>query len=246
MLPKLPMRPILPLLALSLLLSTSPRAGILGDDSNQEESDDYISLPLLRLSVDGGFSQWIISDDTSLTSADKAYYDDQQQGQDISADAIVYFLPRGGIGLTWIWFLSRTQADNLVPYKDNLAHDLKERVSIIYIGPSFWTRLRAGRYGLAHVGFGAGYLGVLDTWTDNGMPNKVEAKTFALVTSLGWDYSIFRWVGIGISGRFVFSNIAEFTYNGEKIKAEDPENLYWWYNLPLYRLELNAGLRFFL
>lgn len=236
-----------PLLLILLAVSAAPlRAGVLGDDYNEAESDDYISLPMLRLSVDAGFSQWMISDDSSLTSAGKAYVDDQQQGTDYSVDAVCYFLPRGGFGLTWIWFLSRTDANDLVLSAGGSPHDLKERVSITYIGPSFWTRLQAGRYGMTHVGFGAGYLGVLDTWTDNGESNKVEAKTFAIVTSLGWDYSIMRFIGLGISGRFVFSNIKEWTYNGEKMKAEDPDNQFMWYNVPLYRLELNAGLRFFL
>ena len=228
------LRTLLPLFTM-VALAAPLHAGVLGDDFNQEESDDYVSLPMLRLSVDAGFSQWMISDDTSLTSAGKSYVDDQQQGTDLSVDAVCYFLPRGGFGLTWIWFLSRTDADNLVLRQGGAAHDLKERVSITYIGPSFWTRLRTGRYGMTHVGFGAGYLGVLDAWLDNGISNKVEAKTFAIVTNLGWEYSVMRFIGFGISGRFVFSNIKEWTLNGEKVKVEDPENQFMWYNVPLYR-----------
>lgn len=235
---------LLPILLAALAAPLS--AGVLGDDFNQEESDDYVSLPMFRLSVDGGFSQWMISDDTSLTAAGKAYFDDQQQGLDYSADFVCYFLPRGGFGLTWIWFLSRTDADDLVLETGGSPHDLKERLSITYIGPSFWTRLNTGRYGMTHAGFGAGYLGILNTWTDNGIANTVEARTFAIVTSLGWEYSFMRFIGLGISGRFVFSNIKEWTYNGEKVKVEDPEDQYMWYNMPMYRLELNAGLRFFL
>lgn len=231
---------------LALALSAPLRAGVLGDDFNEEENDDYVSLPLLRLSLDAGFSQWIISDDSTLTTAGKSYSDDQQQGQDVSGEAICYFLPRGGVGLTWIWFISRTESMDQALRRGGPVVDLTERVSITYIGPSFWTRLRAGRFGMAHVGFGAGYLGVLDTWKENGVSHKVEAKTYALVTSLGWDYSIFRFIGLGISGRFLFSNITEWTLDGEKQKAEDTLDQYMWYNVPLYRFELNAGLRFYL
>lgn len=228
-----------PLLLLSL-------AGVLGDDLNQEENDDYASLPMLRLSLDAGFSHWISSDDTGTTAAGSAYEDDQQQGQNLSADLVAYFLPRGGIGLTWIWFLSRTEAEDLVYRPGYTALDIKERVSITYLGPSFWSRLIAGRYGLVHAGFGAGYLGLLNTWTANGEPHKVEAKTWALVTSVGYDYTYARWGGIGISGRFVFSNIDEWTFDGEKVVTEDVNDEYMWYNWPLYRVELNAGLRFHL
>lgn len=226
-----------------LLLSL---AGVLGDDLNQEENDDYASLPTLRLSVDAGFSHWIRPEDSTLTTAGKAYVDDQERGWNLSADAVAYFLPRGGFGLTWIWFLSRSEADDLIVRPGGPAHDIKERTSFTYIGPSFWTRIRAGRYGLAHVGFGAGYLGVLDTWTDNGTSHRVEADTWAIVTSLGWDYTYARWGGLGLNGRFVFSNIKEWTYNGEKVVVEDVNNEFTWYNVPLYRLELNAGLRFYL
>lgn len=235
------------LFAALLLAPAGPlRANILGDDLNSEESDDYVSLPMMRLSVDGGVSQWLMGDDSGLTSAGKKYINDQRTGRDLSVDATCYFLPRGGIGLTWIWFISRTAAENLVFTPGAPAHDLKERLSMTYIGPSFWTRLRAGRYGLVHVGFGAGYLSVLNTWTDNGEAVKVEAKTYGVVTSLGWDYSFLRYLGIGLNGRFIFSNVKEWTRNGEKIRLEDPEDETVWTNVPLYRLELNAGLRIFL
>jgi hypothetical protein len=232
--------------AFAFLASTPLHGGVLGDDFNQEEDDDYVSLPLLRLSVDAGFSQWIIPDDTLLTTAGKAYADDQQQGQAVSAEAVCYFLPRGGVGLTYIWFLSRTESFDQPLRKGGPPVDVTERVAITYIGPSFWTRIRAGRFGLAHAGFGAGYLAFQDTWKENGISHKAEAQTFALVTSLGWDYSIFRFIGIGISGRFLFSNIREWTVDGVKQSAEDPFNQFMWYNVPLYRFELNAGLRFFL
>ena len=233
---------ILPL----VFLLAPAKAGVLGDDFNYEESEDYLSLPRLRLSVEGGFSQWLFPEDTSLTSGGKKYADDQQAAWNAAADAIYYFAPRGGVGLSWVWFLSRTQTQDLVVRSGGGPHDLKERMSIVYLGPSFWTRVRAGRFGLAHAGFGAGYLGLRDTWTDNGASNVVEARTFALVTSLGWDYSIFRFVGVGINGRFVFSNIKEWRLNGEKVVVEDPLNQFYWFNVPLYRLELNAGLRIFL
>lgn len=240
----MPFRPLAFLLPFILLAPV--QAGVLGDDYNQEESEDYISLPRLRLSVEGGFSQWIIPDDTSLTTNGKKYVDDQQSAHNASADAVFYFAPRGGVGLTWIWFLSRTAADDLVLRAGGGPHDVRERVSIVYLGPSFWTRVHAGRFGLAHAGFGAGYLGFRNTWTDNGEANVAEAKTFALVASLGWDYSIFRFVGVGINGRFVFSNIKEWRLNGEKVVVEDPFNQFYWFNVPLYRLELNLGLRVFL
>jgi hypothetical protein len=234
------------LFALLSLGAAPASAGILGDDLNSEEDDDYVSLPMLRLSVDAGFSQWMLSSDTTLTKAGKAYLNDQKQGQDLSGEAVCYFHPRGGVGLTWIWFLSRTENSGEALRIGGPVVDIQERVSITYIGPSFWTRLRAGRFGLAHVGFGAGYLGVRDTWKENAIPHLVEAKTYAIVTSLGWDYSIFRFLGIGASGRFVFSNIDEWTFDGEKQKAEDPFNQYMWYNVPLYRFEANLGLRFYL
>ncbi|HLP40555.1 MAG TPA: hypothetical protein VK465_03525, partial [Fibrobacteria bacterium] len=63
---------------------------------------------------------------------------------------------------------------------------------------------------------------------------------------LGYDYTLMRFVGLGINGRFFFSNVAEYTLNGEKRVIKDVENKYSYYNVPLYRLELNVGLRFYL
>ena len=68
-----PLALVLPLLALLLLVPA--RAGVLGDDYNEEEGEDYLGLPRLRLSLEGGFSQWLFPEDTSLTAAGKKYLD---------------------------------------------------------------------------------------------------------------------------------------------------------------------------
>lgn len=239
---------LLPHFALLLCLFTpsSLRAGVLGDDLNEEEDNDYVSLPTLRLALDYGYSHVIVPEDTLATAAGKDYLDDAQNARNFSADLVWFFLPRGGIGLTWIWFLSRSEAENLVLHPGDVPTDFKERASFTYYGATCWTRLRLGRHGLAHVGFGAGYLGIRDDWTENGDPYKVKAETFALVTSLGWDWSFMRNLGLGLSGRFFFSNVKEWTLNGETIRLQDPDDSRVWTNVPLYRLELNAGLRFFL
>lgn len=240
------MRPPLAAVLLLLLLCAAPRAGVLGDDLNDEEDDDYVSLPRLRLAVDYGYSHAIVPEDTLATSAGKEYQDDAQNARNLSADLVWYFVPRGGIGLSWIWFLSRAEAENLVLHKGDVPTDFEERASFTYYGAACWTRLRLGRYGLAHVGFGAGWLGIRDNWSENGEPYRVKAETFALVTSLGWDWSFMRYLGLGLDGRFLFSNLKEWTLNGEKVKLEDPADKSYWTNVPLYRLEINAGLRFFL
>ncbi len=237
---------LLVLLPLLLACAAPLRAGVLGDDLNEDEGADYVSLPKLRLSVEAGLSQWLMPDDSNFTKAGKRYADDQQSGRDMSADVVYYFLPRGGAGLTWIWFISRTSADDIVFHPGDSPMDVEERLSIYYIGPSFWTRVRAGRYGLIHAGFGGGYLHVLDTWTADGEAVRVEAKSYAFVTSIGWDYSFLRYLGLGLNGRFVFSTVQEWTRNGERIRVVQPEEKNWWSNWPLYRLELNAGVRVFL
>lgn len=242
------MPPRLPMLALGLLmaLAAPSRAGILGDDFNQEEKEDYAGLSAFRLAGDFGVSKWLISSDSTLTSAGEDFYEDTELGWNFSGDAIYYFTPRGGLGLTAIWFFSRASVRNVTFYPEDGPVDMRERIHFTYIGPSLWTRIHAGRYGMAHAGFGAGYFKVLDAWNYNGEPGRVEAETFAIVTSLGWDYSVARHLGVGLNGRFFFSNIAEYTYNGEKVVIEDVENKYTAYNMPMYRFELNVGLRFFL
>lgn len=234
------------LLFLLLVLPLAPRAGILGEEYNVDEVDDYASLPALRLAGEFGFSQWLMPSDSNETKQGKAYYEDFERGWNTSGDAVWYFLSRGGVGLTWIWFLSKASIQDAVLWEGDIVRDRTQRASFSYLGPSFWTRMRAGRFGLVHAGFGAGRFAVLETWTDNGIPNRVTAKTYALVTSLGYDYTLMRTVGLGVNGRFFFSNIVEYTINGETVKVVDTENKYSAYNIPMYRLELNVGLRFYL
>ncbi len=231
--------------ALPLLFALPASAGsVLGEDFNEDDAHDYKGLPDFRLSIEGGFSQWMIDPD-SVSAEYKTYDDDLKRGWDGTAELDYFPWPKGGIGFTWIWFLSRASATNITHWEnEQVVHDFKDRASFVYIGPTFLSRLRLGRKGMLVAGFGGGYLDVSDNWTDNTVVNKVTAHNFALMAEVGWDREIHRYLAIGINGRFVFSNLRDYTYNGKQVRISDPENKYMWYNVPLERLELNLGLRF--
>jgi hypothetical protein len=235
-------------LALLVLCLTQPlRAGdVVGDDFNEEDNQEYVSLPRLHLSGQYGYSQWLFSPDSVSPSYDK-YLDKLETGTSVSASLVYFFWPKGGIGFNWILFTSR-ESDTTVGMniRDPSLHVLKERVSVYYWGPDFLTRLHLSQNIMLVGGLGAGYLHFLNTGYDNGVPFKIEAHNYAVQTHVGCDYSLMRYWAIGIEGRFVFSNLREYTYNGKKVVLEDPENNFMWYNVPLYRLELSLGIHLML
>jgi len=227
-----------------LILAIPAMGGVLDDELNEDESADYAGLPKLRLSLEAGFSRWQYNHDT-VTSDYKDYLNDVQNAWNYSAELAYFPWPKGGIGVNWIWFLSKAQGRDILPYRNStISHDLKERVSFVYIGPTFLTRMHTGRFGLLVAGVGAGWLTVRRTWTDNGVGNLLEAANYAVTANLGWDYSIYRFLGVGINGRFILCNVREYTYNGKRITIVQPEAAYHWSNMPLHRFELNAGVRF--
>jgi len=230
---------------LSALWALPVRADdILGDDINEEESHDYNGMPKLRLSLETGYSQWMYNPDSISPDYEK-FLNSLESGWDFSAQVAWFPWPKGGIGAEWIWFLSKAQGDNiLLDTTSRVRHSMRDRASFIYYGPTFLSRLQFGRFGLIVAGFGAGFLFVNDSWTDNGQANVVKAKTYAAVADVGWDYSVYRLISFGINGRALLSNLREYTFNGEKVSIKQPDDPHYWSNITLTRFELNAGIRF--
>lgn len=230
---------------LGLFQAASPsHASVMGDDFNTDESEDYSGLPKLRLALETGYSRWLYSPDGISKDYDD-YLSNVQSGWNYAAELAYFPWAKGGFGMNWIWFLSKAHEKGIImDTASNVPHELRERVSFLYFGPTFLTRLQYGRFGLIVVGFGAGWLTAHDSWTDNGTINVVEASNFAVATNIGWDYSLYRFVSIGINGRFILSNVREYTYNGRKVTLTQPDEAHHWVNIPLHRLEINAGIRF--
>ncbi|HKP98235.1 MAG TPA: hypothetical protein VJ385_21065 [Fibrobacteria bacterium] len=239
-----------PALVFLLALLTGPalapaRAGeVLGDDFNEEESHDYNGMPKLRLALETGYSQWMYNPD-SLTPDYDEYLNTLESGWNFSAEAAWFPWPKGGVGVNWIWFLSKAQrADLKIVKNSNSLHSMRDRVSVVYFGPTFLSRLQCGRFGLLVGGFGAGPLLMNYTWTDNGLDNVVKATTYAAVANIGWDYSFYRLVSFGVNARVLLSNLREYTYNGKKVTLKQPDDPHYWVNISMTRFELNAGIRF--
>ncbi len=233
------------LAALSGFTAIPARADdILGDDVNEEESHDYNGMPKLRLSMETGYSQWMYNPDSVTDQYDK-FLNTLESGWDFSAEAAWFPWPKGGIGANWIWFLSKAAGDQIqTDPKSDARHDIRERASFVYFGPTFLSRLQFGRFGLLVGGFGGGMLFVNDSWTDNGRSYVVKAKTYAAVANVGWDYSFYRLVSFGINARALLSNVKEYTFNGQKVVIKQPDDPHYWSNITLSRFELNAGIRF--
>jgi hypothetical protein len=219
---------------------------ILGDDFNEDDNHEYASLPKLRLSGQTGYSKWLFSPD-SLSKSYNRYLDKLEQGQTTNAELAYFFWPRGGLGISWIWFVSRASDSGITEIKGNpTLHKIQERVSVNYLGPDFLTRLHTSQNSLLVGGLGVGYLFFHETGIDNARAFSVTAENFAIQAHVGAEYSIWRFLAVGFEGRLFFSNLREYKYNGVKYKLKDPNNQFIWYNVPLYRLELSAGLHLLL
>jgi hypothetical protein len=238
---------LLSILCAAIAVSFVPsRAGsVLGDDFNQEEQHDYNGMPKWRLVLETGYSQWMYNPD-SLSDEYDSFLNEVESGWSYSAELAYFPWPKGGVGLNWIWFLSKAQ-DAAVAVDSRPAaapHRLSDRISVIYYGPIFLSRLQFGRFGLLVGGFSAGWLEMHYTMNDDGAPNTVMASSPAVAASVGWEYSFYRLVSFGVNGRLLLSNITEYTYNGDKVKIDQPDDPHHWNNISMTRFELTAGIRF--
>ncbi|MEO6095600.1 MAG: hypothetical protein ABIW76_07940 [Fibrobacteria bacterium] len=221
------------------------RAGsVLGDDFNEDESHDYSGLPRWRLNLESGYSQWMYNPD-SLTPSYERYLNTLESGMNLAADLVWFPWDKGGVGLTWIWFLSKASQNDVQTDSGAVArHRLRDRASYVYYGPVFMSRLRAGRFGLLVGSCSGGWMNVNYTLSDNGAPGEVKASAFAVVANVGWEYAVYRLVSFGINGRVLLCNIAKYTYNGKQIDINDHAGPNQWRNIGMSRFELDAGIRF--
>lgn len=234
-----------PLLALCACLLAGPAsADLLGLDNKDDEAREYRGLPKFRLAVDGGYSRWIFDPD-SVSGDFSDYYNSLENGTALSIQAVWFPWLKGGLGGEWIWFLTHASAHakDLYPGSGTL-WDRTERASFVYWGATFCSRVRAGPRGLLQANFGAGYLDILDDWIENGARAVVTAHNLALSTSVDYDWTLNAWLALGLQGRFIFSNVNDYVYNGKKVHLDNPSGPDEFATIQMYRLELAAGLRF--
>lgn len=230
---------------MALATAAPIRAGsVLGDDFNQDETHDYGGLPKLRLNLETGYSQWMYNPD-SLSPSYEKYLNSLETGWNMAADIVYFPWAKGGIGMTWIWFLSKTENPDLhLDSADVAGHDMRDRASFVYYGPTFMSRLRFGNYGLLVGSFSAGWMDILYTTSVNGALGESKAGKLAVVANVGWEYSIYRLVSLGINGRILLCNMDDYTYNGKKVRINDKNGPQAWRNIGMSRFELDFGIRF--
>jgi hypothetical protein len=225
-------------------LSIPSRAGsVLGDDFNEDEDHDYNGMPSYRGVLETGYSQWMYNPD-SLYKSYERYLNTLETGWDFSAQVAWFPWAKGGIGFDWIWFLSKAERNQVQVDTVGHMYDFRDRVSIVYYGPTFLSRLQFGRFGLLVGAFGAGYLDYTHIRYTNGKRSVVDAQTWALVPEVGWEYSFYRLVSFGINARAVIADIGSYSFNGKKVRLDQPDDPTHWYFIGLTRFELNGGIRF--
>lgn len=240
--------PKLPWIALSLLLAAAAppaRAGsVLGDDFNQEETHEYGGLPKLRLNLETGYSQWMYNPD-SLAPAYEKYLNSLETGWNMAADIVYFPWAKGGIGVMWIWFLSKAENPDLrVDSAEATGHDMRDRASFVYYGPTFMSRLRLGNNGLLVGSFSAGWMDIHYTTSRDGALGESKAGKLAVVANVGWEYSVYRLVSLGINGRVLLCHMDDYTYNGKKVRINDKNAPQAWRNIGMSRFEIDFGIRF--
>lgn len=243
----MPKFPWIALSAFLVLSSVAPvlAGSVLGEDFSQDETHDYGGLPKLRLNLETGYSLWIYNPD-SLSPAYEKYLNKLESGWNLAADIVYFPWAKGGIGVTWIWFLSHAEQNGVQMDTGSTAlSDLRDRASYVYYGPTFMSRLQAGRFGLLVGSFSMGWLDVHYTFSENGETGDVKAGQLAAVANVGWEYAAYRLVSFGVNARMLLCDIQKYTYNGKEVNINDgasgPDQ---WAGIGMSRFELDFGIRF--
>jgi hypothetical protein len=229
------------LILLALCASPSRAGSVLGDDFNQDEDHDYNGMPKLRIALGIGYSHWF-HDPDFLYAAYERYLQKIENGSTYSAQAVWFPWAQGGLGGEWIWFLSKSTGEGVRLKEGDTGHSLRDRASFVYYGPTFMSRVQFGRFGMLTAAFGAGILFADYSFSVDGNSGWQSGRNYALVPQVGWEYSFYRLLSMGINARGILSNLTEYTQNGEKVTLKQTEDFRPQINM--YRFEVNAAVIF--
>ena len=179
----------------------------------------------LRIAVGGGYA---MRSGSVLKTGNKTVDDMSSKlrhGFAIDADGQYFFKETWGIGFNANTYSSSTSGGGFTMegFEGNI-NNYEETQRIVYVGPSFATRLETDKF-LLTASVGVGPLFFMDNITVNGIEGKGNQTTFGANVTLGGEYKLKNKMGLGLKLSQITGTIDSMNFEGQKVKSEETMNV---------------------
>lgn len=208
-----------------ICLAHSSFSQIMETPSNpyEVEYEEKIINKDFRFAVGGGYSYRLgnieKTNDIAIDNLSKKL----RNGYNLNADAQYFFKEKWGVGIEANMSAFSTSGGNFTLDGKNITtYDETQR--IIYVGPSFATRLESEKFiMLASIGFGP--LFFVDNITANGVNGIGNKTTLGSNLTLSAEYKMQNKMGVGLKISQTAGNIDSMTFEGQTIQSNEAFNL---------------------
>ena len=144
-----------------------------------------------------------------------------RHGFTVDADAQYFFKKSWGLGLNANMGSFSTSGGNFkIPGVEGTVNDYKETQRLIYIGPSFASRMESDKFILlVTIGFGGVYY--TDDMIINGVELNLNQTTFGTNISISGEYKLNNKMGLGLKVSSTAASIDSMNFQGQKIETEE-------------------------
>lgn len=144
-----------------------------------------------------------------------------RHGFTVDADAQYFFNQTWGVGLNANMGSFSTSGGNFkIPGVEGTINDYKETQRLIYVGPSFASRMESDKFILlVTIGFGGVYY--MDDMNINGVELNLNQTTFGTNISISGEYKLNNKLGLGLKVSSTAASIDSMNFQGQKIETEE-------------------------
>jgi hypothetical protein len=173
-------------------------------------------------------------DEGGVTDEQRRYEEKAKRGLLLGGDVAVFPLENFGLGMSYYRFQSSTTDDDLAFY-DGARGKSTDTYLIEYVGPALYYKRDFSRFiGLVQAGAGVIYYDNQHEARD--FPGVLQDAVPGFFGSLGADYKLASWFGVGLTARILYGKTNNLVYNGA------PSGLS---PISLTRIDMAGGIRFY-
>jgi hypothetical protein len=166
-----------------------------------------------RLAVNGNWSWRTAKLSPNLNDFERSYMKDLKSGHAFGGEIEYYFGEKCGAGFKYNIFRSSASvlASAQVSPGVYVNGELRDEISIVFIGPKFCVRIPSETYMNAFLmGISIGYLGYTDQGGFGSTTGMLKGSTVGLVYDLGYDYGLTPHFALGANFGYTLGALSQY------------------------------------
>ena len=198
-------------------------------DVNPQHEVEYqedLKIKDFRFAIAGGYAYRVGSIDKTNEQIIIDMSKELRNGYTIDADAQYFFKETWGIGLNanMASFSTSVNGSFTMPGIDGTINSYIESQRVLYVGPSFATRLESEKF-LLLASIGVGPIFFMDNITINGLEFNGKQTTLGTNITLSGEYKLNNKMGLGLKLSSTGGKIDSVNLNGQNVKTVEDVSL---------------------